>query len=671
MANKYREKSIFNSFRLLKYLFRKPVTHELKNIVTKKNANYLASQGIMKKSEVEDSSPRLAPPNLRGFHTNDWEECIGCGTCGEICPTDAITMVERLEIPERPGEFQVRPAIDYGRCCFCALCVDTCTTGSLNMSTEYVYANDDPDKFYFLPDELWRGEAVKHGWQKDENSDLLDLERVPMEHIEPDERKDSFVEIVRGYSKEYAKQEAARCVECGVCESSCPVQMHIPAYIRSIWEDDIDGALRQVYETNPLPGVCGRVCTHNCETSCAIAVRGEAIAIRWLKRYIIDSAPDDIYHQSVMDPVNEVIDAKVAIVGSGPASLGAAYYLRTMGYQVTVFEQKALAGGVMRYGIPAYRLPDTAIDKDINFIKSIGVDIKLNTRVGKDVTFNQLEKDYDAVFLGSGFFTARKLNIPGADHKDVMGALDFLPLVRDFERGVLKLEDINVKPSVIVIGAGDVAFDVARSTIRLQMLKYGKADVKLTSLETLDILPASQDEYLEGLEEGIEFYCGNGPQKVIIEDDKIKGLLVWKCLCVFDDEGRFNPKFDECTKTIIEAEQVFMAVGQAPDYSYISEDVQSGIEIVRGKIKAAQDGQVEAYPWLFIGGDINRGPDLISGVADGHRAAQAIDDYLYQNAKQKQSFDKLEEIRNVVKSNTPVLTPKQRGLPPRKKGKQA
>ena len=407
------------------------------------------------------------------------------------------------------------PAIDYGRCCFCALCVDTCTTSSLNMSKEYVYASDEADLFYLLPTKTFEGEEVELGYQKDETSDLLDLKRVDMEHEDPTERKGSFVEIVRGFSKEYAKQEAARCVECGVCTSSCPVQMHIPAYIKSIWDDDIEGALRQVYETNPLPGVCGRVCTHNCETSCSIAVQGEAIAIRWLKRYIIDSAPDDMYSKIINEPVSEVIDAKVAVVGSGPAGLGAAYYLRVMGYKVDVYEEMPQSGGVMRYGIPSYRLPDTAIDKDIDFIKSIGVNIILNTRVGRDITMDQLEKDYDSVFLGTGFFKARGLNIPGADHKDVIGAMDFLPRARDLERGVLKLEDLDVAESVVVIGGGDVAFDVARSSARIQMLKYGKVDVKLTSLENEDALPASMDELIEGGEEGIELFCGNGPQEVM------------------------------------------------------------------------------------------------------------------------------------------------------------
>jgi len=652
--------SIFTPWRHFKYLFKKPLSKEYKNIFTKTNAKYLNDNKIIKSKEYLESCPRIGADNFRGFHTNDWEECIGCGTCADICPTEAIIMTERLELPDEDGHHQVRPVIDYGRCCFCALCVDTCTTESLKMSKEYIYIDSDADAFLQMPRKTWEGEEVEDGWVKDEVSELLDLERVHMEHEEPDERKTSFVEIVRGYSKEYAKQEAARCVECGVCTSSCPVHMNIPEYIKAIWEDDIEGGLRQVYETNPLPGVCGRVCTHNCETSCAIAVRGEAIAIRWLKRYIIDSAPNDIYEKVLMEPVSEVIDARVAVVGSGPAGLGAAYYLKVMGYKVDVYEEKPLTGGVMRYGIPAYRLPDSAINKDIDFIESIGVNMIVNTRIGKDISMEKLEKDYDAVFLGTGFFKPRALGIPGGDHKDVIGAMAFLPQVRDYERGVLKLEDINVAKSVVVIGGGDVAFDVARSATRLQMLKYGKTDVKLTSLENEDQLPSSDDELFEGSEEGIELFCGNGPQEVMIKNNKVTGLRLWKCLCIFDDAGAFNPDYDKECEQIIEGQQVYIAIGQSPDYEYLPESIKGKLQFARGKIKADEFGQVEDVPWLFVGGDILRGPDLISGVADGHRAAQGIDGYLYEKAKKKKASQTLKDMRIAAKASTPGLTNKQK-----------
>ncbi len=652
---KYPKSSIFKPLRHWKYIFKKPVSHPMNTIFTEKNANQLNSDRLIKQKSLKDSSPRTAPDNLRGFHINDWEKCIGCGTCSEICPTDAITMVQRHDLPLKAGEHQQRPVIDYGRCCFCGLCVDTCTTESLKMTKEYIFADSDPNSFILMPTEKWQDQEVEVAYVKTKESDLLDLERIKMDHIKPEERVNSYIEVIRGYSKAYARQEAARCVECGVCVASCPVQMHIPEYIKAIWEDDIEGGLRQIYETNPLPGVCGRVCTHNCETACAIAVRGEAIAIRWLKRYIIDSAPDDLYEKIFKEPVSEVIDAKIAIAGSGPASLSAAYYLRGLGYTVDIFEEKSRAGGVASYGAPEYRIPDYAVEKDINFIKKMGVNIHLNQRVGKDITLSEIKEKYDALFLGTGFFTARKLNIPGSDHKDIYGAMEFLPITRDYARGDLSLEEVNVLPSAVVVGGGDVAFDVARNLIRIQLAKYGKADVKLTSLETLDILPASDEEYTEGLEEGIQFYFGNGPQEVIIKDGKIQGLRVRKCLRVFDETGRFNPLFDETNEQVLAGEQVFFSIGQAPDYSFIPEVLQKEMTFERGKIKADEAGHVDGIDWLFVGGDILRGPDIISAISDGHRAAVGIDEFLYKKAKKKEQTEYFKEVREAIKFNNPEL----------------
>ena len=182
MNKKYPKASMFNPIRLWKYLFKKPVTIPFEEIFTKKNADYLNKNSITNPVDLEKTNPRTDPDNLRGFHTNDWNECIGCSTCEDICPTEAITMVERLDIPEKAGEHQQRPLIDYGRCCFCALCVDTCTTGSLKMSKEYIYSHTYANEFQLLPEDLWQGKAVEKGWVKDEVSDLLDLERVEMDH---------------------------------------------------------------------------------------------------------------------------------------------------------------------------------------------------------------------------------------------------------------------------------------------------------------------------------------------------------------------------------------------------------------------------------------------------------------------------------------------------------
>ncbi|QVK20853.1 FAD-dependent oxidoreductase [Mycoplasmatota bacterium] len=601
--------SVFKPLRHLKYLLKKPITKDFKDIF---------------------DNPREVADNYRGFHVNDWEECIGCSTCGEICPTEAITMVERSELEDKDGSLQLRPTIDYGRCCFCALCVDVCTTSSLKMSKEYLYNDPDPDSFYFMPTDTFNGKEVKLGYEKDESSDLLDLERVSMEHLSPDERKGSFLEIIKGYSKEQAIHEASRCVECGICTNACPAHMNIPEYITAIWENNFEEALTEIYKTNPLPAVCGRICTHNCETACALTQRGDAVAIRWLKRYIVDNAPKDIYDSVILEQVSKEVNGKVAIIGAGPSGLAAAYYLRTIGYNVEIFEQMPLAGGVMRYGIPKYRLPDEAIDQDISFIEKIGVKINLNTKV-TDTMLADFNKNYDAVFTGSGFFAGRKIPMPGHDHKDCIAAMDFLPLGRDYGRGTVK--ELDVHENVVIIGGGNVAFDVARTVVRYQNEKFGKSNVMMAALESEDALPADLEEVVEGREEGVKYHFGMGPQEIVIKNNKIKGLKVKKVISIFDTEGNFNPSFEENSEQLLEATQVFMAIGQSPDYSYLSDENQNKMNINRGKIEVKENGQVKGIDWLFAGGDIVKGPDVISGVANGHNAAIGIDEYLSKKNK--------------------------------------
>jgi len=609
------KKSILAPFKGWKYLFKKPVAIPMEDIF---------------------ENPRESQDNFRGFHVNDWEKCIGCGTCSEICPTGAITMVPRADVEDKDGVKTERPVIDYGRCCFCGLCVDICASGSLNLTKEYLHNSPDPEDFYYMPTEKGiTGKPVKLGYVKDENSELLDLERKHMEQVKTNERKKSFIEIVRGFSKEQAKAEAARCVACEICTKTCPAHMNIPEYIKSVWDDNLEEGLDWIYRTNPLPSVCGRVCTHKCEGACAISNRGDAVAIRWLKRYIVDNTPGDEYEKVVLSSVSKKGEGKVAIVGSGSAGLSAAYYLGTLGYEVDVFEKNAKAGGPMRYGAPKYRLPDDITDRDISFIEKIGVKIHTNTKIGKDIKLRDLEKKYDAVFIATGYPDTRPLNIPGTDNKDVFMAMPFLAASAEYENGRGEVPD--VADETIVIGSGNVAFDVARTLVRLQNAKYGKSNVKMVALETREQVPADIEEIEEGTEEGIKFELGWGPQEVAVDEKtgKVIGLHACKCTSLFDEEGRFSPNFDNDKKKYLEAKQIYLSIGQMPDFSYIPKDIQDDMEIERGKIKFNKNRQVKGVPWLFAGGDIIRGMDIINGVADGHDAAVGIDKYI---SKKKSSL---------------------------------
>jgi glutamate synthase (NADPH/NADH) small chain len=417
------------------------------------------------------------------------ERCIGCGTCETICQNEAIDLAPADRETTDHGDSGLRPIIDYGRCCWCALCVDACPTGSLGMSNQYQWVATDPGGLRYIPgkdakpwddsplgynhenrssNRRWkpgdsyadaagtptRAAAVlvdaSSGTLKtaDRSPDaaggpqtavlryepgdqsngyrLLAKSRVPMPMIDPEEGVVSSKELVLGYSREQAILEADRCVQCGLCTATCPAHMNVPGYIRSILDEDLPAGMRIVYESNPLPASCGRVCSHACEYVCSKGHNGgEPISIRWLKRYIVDQIYSQDY-QSILPHPEEKNEKRLAIIGSGPAGLATAYYLRLLGYQVTVFDAQDKPGGMLRYGIPEYRLPYEQIEKDIGYIKSLGVEVRQEVRVGVDTRFDEIYAAFDVVFFSTGLSSPYQIGVPGQENPRVLSGLRIL-----------------------------------------------------------------------------------------------------------------------------------------------------------------------------------------------------------------------------------------------------
>ena len=564
---------------------------------------------------------RPGSARYRGFHKNDNEKCIGCGTCETICQNGAIDMLPVAGLETKEGDSGLRPRIDYGRCCWCALCVDVCMTSSLTMSNEYKWVESDPDAFRFTPGvdkKFW--DDAELGYQRPDDHRLTAPDRIEMREMEAEERIDSFDEIVEGYTIEQAKLEADRCVSCGICVATCPTHMSIPDYIDAVRDGDYERGLKLLYETNPFSNVCGRVCTRKCEDSCASRHEGEPIAIRWLKRHIIDQVPFEKYRE-IIGESEPATGKKIAIIGAGPAGLTTAFDLVRKGHEVTVYEAKAAGGGMTRYGIPEYRLPYDALDKDIELIASFGVDIQYNTRIGSDIPMHKLQKDYDAVLLAIGLQEGRQTRIPQSEHDKVYRAVDLLDKITTEE-------EFELPHCAVVIGGGNVAMDIARSLARLQKQQYGMVDVVVTAMEQQQHFMADADEIKEALEEGIVIRDACGPQGCEIDKSgKLVGLKTWKVISILDENHRFAPKYDDSDETIHACDTVIEAIGQFSDTSLLGDELTEQLEWERGRIKIAYDGQT-SVDWLWSAGDCVSGPDVVHAVADGHRVANSIHSYL-------------------------------------------
>lgn len=437
------------------------------------------------------------------------------------------------------------------------------------------------------------------------------------------------------------------------CQYACPVRTDARGYVRACAEGDFEKAYLIARAPNPLASTCGRVCGAPCETDCRRGDVDKPISIRALKRVAVENVDytnkplelikkiqaslaktvcADVDDAAVMmdqmekGTISKATGKTVGIIGSGPAGLSAAHDLALLGIHSTIYEAESVPAGMLFFGVPAYRLPRELLWAEIDVIKTLGVDIVLNCQVGKDITLAELRKKHDAVVLAVGYKKSRFIPLPGSHAKGVIGGVDFLiDVAFDRER--------NIGKNIVVLGGGNVAYDVARSALRQQQVDIAQAakregdnlNVTLCCIEELKDMLADEVEILEGEEEGVNRVNGYGPQKILVdENDHVTGVLFHKVKSIFDENKRFNPQYDPTDEKIIEADTVMFAIGQQTDFSMISES--DGIEYTeRGMIKYNPESYETTAENVYIAGDIQHGPKLIiNAIASGKFAARAI-----------------------------------------------
>ena len=439
------------------------------------------------------------------------------------------------------------------------------------------------------------------------------------------------------------------------CQDACPVHTNACGYVTAIAEGRDEDAFRIARATNPFSSICGRVCGAPCEGNCRRGDRDKPVTIRALKRFVNEQFGPETGDYALYDeacdermlPPNRGDYEKVAVIGAGVSGMTVAHDLTKVGYKVTVFEADEEPGGMLMVGVPVFRLPRDLVRHEIQAILALGVELKCNRKLGRDFSIQELrEQGYKAIFLGIGLPKGRKLPLPGSDHEMVYDGLDFL---RSFNVG----KPMPLGRRVVVIGGGNVAYDVARSAIRpadeftttetLSQMERGEQtaydvarsalrlsgdkEVHVVCLESRAEMPADEIEVIEGGEEGINLHNGRGPREMVVENGKLKALRTVRCTSVFNEEGRFSPTFDENEVEDIPADTILFAIGQSSDLSFLSEE--DGVESDRGLIKVNRETYQTTAPDVFACGDIAHGPRLfIDAIASAQIAARSMHDFL-------------------------------------------
>ena len=427
------------------------------------------------------------------------------------------------------------------------------------------------------------------------------------------------------WSHNYRDVNRINCYDTGTapCKTACPAHIAVQGYLKLAKEGRYDDALALIKKDNPLPAVCGHVCNRRCEDACTRGTIDEAIAIDEVKRFLAErdlKAETRYIPKKTIPSLKGGFDEKIAIIGAGPAGLSCAYYLALTGYKPTIFEKNEEPGGMLRYGIPSYKLEKDLLAAEIDVIRKLGVEIRCGVEIGKDITIEELrEQGYKGFYVAIGCQRGRKPGITGENAKGTYAAVDFL-------REAGAKESFALEGDVVVVGGGNVAIDAARISSRCV-----DAKISMFCLEQRENMPASKEEIAEALEEGIELNCGWGPKEVLEEDGKVAGVVFKKCIRVLDEQGRFSPEYDEEQTVTIPCKHVIFSVGQAIEWGNMLDNLDLKRRSNGGALADKLTYQT-SEPDIFVGGDVYTGPRFaIDAIAAGREGAISLHRYVHEN----------------------------------------
>ncbi len=443
------------------------------------------------------------------------------------------------------------------------------------------------------------------------------------------------------WDRNYRDSAKINCYDTGTapCKTACPAHLPVQGYVKMAGEGRYMEALKLIKHENPFPAVCGAICNRRCEDACTRGTIDQAVAIDEIKKFIAEQElkAENRYIPKCENHVGEMFEQKIAVIGAGPAGMSAAYYLRTKGYPVTIFEKESRAGGMLMNGIPSYRLEKDIIEAEIDVLRAMGIEFRYNVEIGKDITIQKLrDQGYKAFYLAIGAQGGRMADIPGEDGEGVVTGVEFLKNVN------LNEAEAKVEGRSIVIGGGNVAIDVARTALRA-----GSGEVSMVVLETREEMPAAKDEILEAEEEGIQIRNSWGPKEILLENRKVKGIVLKKCVSVFDENHRFRPVYDENDCITLECENVFLSIGQSIQWGNLLEG--TAVELNPNQtVKADPVTYQTADPDIFAGGDIYTGPKFaIDAIAAGKEGCVSIHRFVHEG----HSLTLARDLRKFVELN--------------------